>query len=147
MKKKAFTLLELVVVILIIGVLATLGFTQYGRMVEKARGAEARMIIGDIRNLAIAYRLQYGSITGLLDADVGIGQASDQIPWFCRSSHYFWYTVGNGNAVDPVVYISAYRCSANGKAPQGPSGTNYLRLQVNLTTGADTWIQGGIGGY
>jgi hypothetical protein len=115
-----FTLLELVVVIL---------------------------IIGDIRNLAIAYRLQYGSITGLLDADVGIGQASDQIPLFCRSSHYFWYTVGNGNAVDPVVYISAYRCSANGKAPQGPSGTNYLRLQVNLTTGADTWIQGGIGGY
>ena len=31
--KRGFTLLELVVVILIVGVLATLGFTQYGRMV------------------------------------------------------------------------------------------------------------------
>ncbi len=66
---KSFTLLELVVVIVILGVLATLGFTQYGRMVEKSRGAEARMIIGDMRKLAYSYWLANGTLIGMVDSD------------------------------------------------------------------------------
>jgi prepilin-type N-terminal cleavage/methylation domain-containing protein len=42
MTKKGFTLLELIVVIVIIGVLATLGLTQYASMVERGRSAEAK---------------------------------------------------------------------------------------------------------
>ncbi len=80
MKNKAFTLLELIVVIVILGVLATLGFTQYGRMVEKSRQAEAKMILGDIRKLTYAYYLANGSLTGITDVNVNIGTASDQIP-------------------------------------------------------------------
>ena len=73
-KNKGFTLLELVVVILIVGVLATLGFTQYGRMVERARGAEARQNIGYMRKLAAAYRLQNGSVTNIGYSDVNVGR-------------------------------------------------------------------------
>jgi prepilin-type N-terminal cleavage/methylation domain-containing protein len=116
-KEHGFTLLELVVVILIIGVLATLAFTQYGRMVEKTRGAEARQILGDMRKLAYAYRLANGTLTGIAYSDVNIGPGSDQIPYPCRSSHYFSYYV-SVYVSDPVFRGVAWRCTANGKAPQ-----------------------------
>ncbi len=113
MVKKAFTLLELVVVIIILGVLATLGFTQYGRMVERARGAEARMILGDMRKLAFAYRLANGTLTGITNADLNVGTDVDQIPGTgygnCRSSHYFIYKLEDGCCADPMVSLRASR--------------------------------------
>jgi len=139
--KKGFTLLELVVVIIILGVLATLGFTQYGRMVERARGAEARAILGDVRKLAAAYRLENGTITGMVAANVNIGTATDQMPSSCTGTHYFSYGT---SASDPTVTITATRCTSGGKTPQGILAQT-LTLASNLTTGVDTW--GGTGSY
>ncbi len=149
--KKGFTLLELIVVIVILGVLATLGFTQYGRMVERARGAEARAILGDIRKLAIAYRLVNGSVNGTFRADFNIGTAQDQFPVRvpCRSSHYFGYDLGSDwwlpYSSDPVFVAYATRCTAGGKAPQGTVAASTLILTTNLTAGTDTWS--GTGNY
>jgi len=42
LSKRSFTLLELIVVIVIIGILATLGFTQYGGYKEKTLDREAQ---------------------------------------------------------------------------------------------------------
>jgi len=39
--KRGFTLLELIIVLIILGVLSTLGITQYGAMRERALGREA----------------------------------------------------------------------------------------------------------
>jgi len=142
--RKGFTLLELVVVIIIIGILATLGITQYARMIEKARGAEARAVAGIIRTLAAGYRMEQNTIVGVTAALLGIGTAADQNPSTCRASHYFAYTFAA--ATDPTITITATRCSgANvGKPPQGPAADT-LTLDSNLLTGADTW--GGTGGY
>jgi prepilin-type N-terminal cleavage/methylation domain-containing protein len=149
MMKKGFTLLELIVVIIILGVLATLGFTQYASMVEKMRGAEARMILGDMRKLALAYRLANGTVTGIANSNLNIGTDADQIPGpasdNCRSTHYFRYTLNSGCCTDPVVYLDAVRCTSGGKSPQGLAAGQYLTLQSNLVTGVDTW--GGGAGY
>lgn len=119
--KKSFTLLELIIVIIIVSILATLGYVQYGKFMEKARGAEARMILGSIRKLAFAYRLEMGSTDGIQNGDVNIGPASDQIPrqYDCRSTHYFNYFVDSGYFSDPRIRVYVHRCSEGegGKSP------------------------------
>ena len=135
--KKGFTLLELIVVIIILGVLATLAVTQYLRMIEKSRGAEARVVIGEIRTSQAAYRLQNGVCT-LTDANVGIGS---EIPGpaagDCASTHWFWYdvTVAGANGFTVV----ATRCTTGGKVPTGTGTAGTVKLVADFSTGADTW--------
>jgi len=140
--RKGFTLLELIVVIIIVGVLATLGFTQYGAMIEKSRGAEAKAICGDIRKLAAAYRLERGTVTGVIASDLNIGTSTDQIPSTCsQSSHYFSYSVA---AADPTITITATRCgTGTGKTP-GSTNAGTIVLTTNLTTGVDSWTGTGV---
>jgi len=138
--KKGFTLLELIIVIIIVGVLATLGYAQYGRMVERARGAEARSVIGAIRTFEAAYRLEHNNSVTATESEVGIGSNTDQIPDACRNTHYFSYSVGGSGS---TMTATASRCTASGKAPQGTAGT--LILTTNFDDGTDTWS--GTGGY
>ena len=60
---KGFTLLELIVVIIIIGILATLGFMQYQAVTEKSRTAEAIRVLGDLRTLEQAYYVENNKYT------------------------------------------------------------------------------------
>ena len=137
--KKGFTLLELIIVIIVIGILATLGFTQYARLIEKARGAEARAIMGDLRTKAAAYRLERGTITGMTGAELDISAAAGDIPSACAPSHYFRYAV-TGTA-DPTVIFTATRCAAGGKTPNatGSTGGQTLTLTTGLVSGVDGW--------
>ena len=133
--KKAFTLLELIVVIIVLGILATLGYTQYTKVVEKGRGTELRMTIGNIRKLAFEYRLKNGSCAGITLSDVNIGTASDQFPSDCRSSHYFNYNVSCSGP--PTMQMWGTRCTAGGKTPQGPEQC-WTQLNENLDTGVQS---------
>jgi len=144
--KKGFTLLELIVVIVIIGILATLGFAQYSRMIERSRGAEARAVAGSIRTQAAGFHLENATLTPAAgsfdDSRAGIGTATDQIPSACRGTHYFSYAV-SGVAADSFT-LTATRCTAGGKNPNASTALT-LTLTSNLATGTDTW--GGTGGY
>ncbi|MBL7151162.1 MAG: prepilin-type N-terminal cleavage/methylation domain-containing protein [Candidatus Omnitrophica bacterium] len=53
--RKGFTLLELLIVIIIIGLLASIGIVQYGRAVANAKNAEAKMTLGEMRKAAMGY--------------------------------------------------------------------------------------------
>src|SRR3989338_2052000 len=100
--RKGFTLIELVIVLIIVAVLGTLGLTQYTRLIEKARGAEAKEILGSIRKLAAGYYMERNSMVGLSNAMVNISGAGG-VPGpvgpgagttaNCAPSHYFWYTI------------------------------------------------------
>ena len=111
--KKGFTLLELIVVIIIIGILATLGFTQYTLVVERGRTAEARVILGQLRTAEIAYNQENGTYTGIGNIYVGAPQS-------CTSTHYFSY---GASASWPAACggagwaTIATRCTSGGKSP------------------------------
>jgi len=136
--KKGFTLLELVIVLIIVGVLATLAVGQYGRMVERARGAEARSALGDIRKNATIFFIDKGTFTGITSADLNIGAVGsmDMAPSACRGSHYFSYGYGVSGT---IVTGTAIRCGAGGKTPSATNAGQTVILASDFANGVDTW--------
>ncbi|MFA4984104.1 MAG: prepilin-type N-terminal cleavage/methylation domain-containing protein [Candidatus Omnitrophota bacterium] len=126
-QRQGFTLLELIIVIIIIGILATLGFSQYTRLVERGRTAEAKSILGQIRTAQAVYELEYG------DYSSDISNISIDAPSGCTTTHYFSYS-GDATAA------TASRCSSGGKTPDSSAG--YV-ITLNYSTGAF----GGSAGY
>jgi len=124
--KRGFTLLELILVVIIIGVLASLGMTNYTKMVEKSRIAEAKTILGQIRTAEEGYKIENGDYTTSL-SDIGLSglpAGADA----CTTAYYYWYGVSGGTA-------TATRCLATGKTPQGTSPA----YTVALDFAAGTW--------
>jgi len=109
---RSFTLIELIVVIIIVGILAAVGLTQYSTIVEKGRFAEARVRIGAISKLAYEYYLNNGTFVGISIDDLGIDNT-------CHPTDYYRYNSGSGT--DSVILLYAYRCTTGGKSPPGPA--------------------------
>jgi prepilin-type N-terminal cleavage/methylation domain-containing protein len=124
---RGFTLLELMVVIIIIGILATLGFTQYAMVIEKGRTAEAKMALGMIRKAEVAYNIENGTYAALANIFVSA-------PSSCVSTHYFSYSATAGSNTG-----TATRCTSAGKTPTGPA--------YSITITYDTGLWGGTSGY
>ncbi len=105
--KKGFTLVELIIVIVIIGVLAAIALSQYTKVVEKSRASEARLVLGTLRTAEIGEYKENDAYAAV--SDLGVG-APDGV---CQDSHYFSY------ACDTDGFCTATRCTTGGKNPNG----------------------------
>ncbi len=110
--RKGFTLLELIVVIIIVGILATLGFVQYTQVIEKGRKAEAKSNLGMLRQLQLVYYQETG-VYGVLASGTDNFNSALPITGACNTSYYFGYACTGGTDGS----CTATRCSAAGKTP------------------------------
>ncbi len=106
--RKGFTLIELIIVIIIVGILGSIAFTQYTKTIEKSRGAEAKAILGTLRSTDAAYYFEYATFGDVPNLAVGAQTACTE------GTHYFTYACTTGTAGGTCT---ATRCTSNGKSP------------------------------
>ena len=70
-KCRGFTLIELIAVVVIIGVLASISAPTFKKFIAKARQSEAKINLAQIGTLQDVYKLEHGSYITL--ADIGAG--------------------------------------------------------------------------
>lgn len=97
--KKAFTLIELLVVVLIIGILSAIALPQYTVAVEKARVAEAQMMISSLERGVDLYLMANGPVASMtfflgknksvdLDIDATSALSCSSSENFCSSKNF-----------------------------------------------------------
>jgi len=76
LKRKGFTLIEILIVVIILGILATLSVPQFTRMIKRARMAEAWAGLGGVRTAQSIYWMEhtaYADVITDLDCDPAAG--------------------------------------------------------------------------
>ncbi|MBI4981852.1 MAG: hypothetical protein HZC15_01705 [Candidatus Omnitrophica bacterium] len=130
------------IVVVIIGILASVAIPSYSRIVERSRGAEARQVLGYLRSRAIELHNEdpAGSVTEAeLNIDQGGSFVEGEVPGTtqgCKTSHFFSYSVTASTA--SAITIRADRCTSGGKTPDSTAG-KYISITVSYVTGGATW--------
>lgn len=148
MKKSGFTLIEIFIVILIVGILAAVAFTQYQNITEKSRYAEAYSVLTQIRAAQLKYyerNNKWASSFSEIAVDrvpIGINEVS--FPLDMHYNFYFGYCLDHIDASTPADSATAYRLYQNeySKKPGVPLGSPRTFLRVNYTSGNFTKSSG-----
>lgn len=122
---KSFTLIELIIVIIIVGILAAVGISQYSLTIEKSRVTEATERMSTVAKLAYQFYLENGTFVGITNDLLGIGSA-------CDSKNYYSYVM-NTMPTATDIWFYASRCTSGGKPPQGPGYQLEWRVNANGT--------------
>ena len=106
MKTRAFTLIEMLVVVLIIGILAAIAVPKYQLSVEKSRYLQAMLVVDSVWKAQQVYFLENGSYANNID-DLDIS-VPPYIRKYYSDSHvlYSWGQCQIANAGGAEVYCS-----------------------------------------
>lgn len=131
MTKRGFTLLEVLIVVIIIGILAAIAMPQYMSTLEKARSGEAMTNIGTIRTSLDRYwyeKLALPSNNDFSVLDIADPNDQNQRLW------NYYFTDDGTDATTRKYTVTAYRY----KNATEDTNTYVIWTQTDNNTGAIT---------
>ncbi|MCM8782230.1 MAG: prepilin-type N-terminal cleavage/methylation domain-containing protein [Candidatus Omnitrophica bacterium] len=107
MKKKAFTMLELLITVIVIGILATIAIPNFSKMVDKAKEEQA---ITYLRLIRSGEKIYYaGNSTYIACADAG--EIKSNLGVEVTEQNYTFRVEGNPDIVDTFIATATKRNS------------------------------------
>ena len=110
--RAGFTLVELIIVVIIIGILAAIAVPQYSKTMERSRIAEASAVLGALRGAQLRYKLEntnYATDYTRLDIDLPNYDSSAGSP----NGKFFTYNVANAaEGITATTIATAQRKSS-----------------------------------
>jgi prepilin-type N-terminal cleavage/methylation domain-containing protein len=127
---EGFTLIEIMVVVIIIGILSAIAIPLYSKMIENSRITEATQMLGALRDAEMKYAFEYGNYTAFNGA---LGHWYDNLKQlgvdFNGTGKYFYIvSIGQGwanpyNNIDESIAVA-------GRNAAGGSFRDYFDLSV-----------------
>lgn len=134
--RKAFSMIEILVVVILAGILAALGMSSYRTAMEKGRVSEAKSGLMEMRSIRSNYYLEK-NVSGTVSwntlrswaEDQDDGHTLDKLPTSCsQDDSYYAYSIND-------THVLAERCTHGGKPPAGPKYTISLNLENGTWSG------------
>ena len=116
--KKGFTLIELIIVVIIIGILASIAAPMMQGMTERAKKTEALTALGTIRSAERLYRMEYNSYVTVTDFSVNNPLSKCIAPGALNGRYYS----------EKCYHVHAYYAGRH-----SPEGDQYHDLYISCT--------------
>ncbi len=134
-KDSGFTLLELIIVVIVIGILASIALPRYLQVAEKGRISEAKSMLGALRSAQLRYAAQYSAFTTNYN-NLDINSTASR--YFVPSVTGVDATQSGANADTTVV---AWATRTTLEAISGPAaGYNVTITQGGTLTSTDSYV-------
>ncbi|MBN2467720.1 MAG: pilin [Deltaproteobacteria bacterium] len=134
--EKGFTLVELMIVVIIIGILTAVGVPLYLGYVKDAKVSSAKAVIGTIVNAEKVAHQKTGSFEAVTALVFEGDPAANPISIDVRDATQYWTLV-----VDNVVADTSFDVTATGKAGTDYSDTT-VKLGYSRIADEQWWVDG-----
>ncbi len=129
-KQKGFTLIELMITVVIVGLLVSIATGSWITFQAKAKQSEAKINLGAIGEMALSYRTEYETY---ITSWTGIGWQPNTI-----TRYRYWYN-GTAAAGTPTVTEVGVDYSDPGSTADGVSFTAYAVGNIDYDVTRDIW--------